>query len=148
MIYKVWIVFMALNFDHDDMAVCLDMPIYQQEMNECKAHYDSILGCKIYTVANIPPEFNGGKEKLFKFFRDKIRVSSQDIIDNNGRVLTEFVIDQDGTILGAKISQKKLQDYTILDRKILEIIYQMPKWRPARCGKINVSYLYKFPIAF
>lgn len=99
-------------------------------------------GETIYKKAEIPPEFVGGKEALFNYFKDNI--SYPDDVEE-GVVYVAFVVGSDGAIRDARVFKGVKES---MDKEALELINNMPRWDPGLIDGKPVSSVYGLPIIF
>lgn len=92
------------------------------------------------------PQFPGGPDALMAFIKGNI-VYPKLCRDAGiqGRVLVQFIVDTDGSIVEPQIV-KKVDPY--LDREALNVISIMPKWVPAEKNGQKVRARYTLPIIF
>jgi protein TonB len=87
------------------------------------------------------PEYPDGVEAFYKFIAKNFKVPEQEGL--NGKILTTFVIEIDGSITDIKI----LQDIGYgSDAEVLKVLSMSKKWIPAKLNGIAVRVLYQFPI--
>lgn len=99
-------------------------------------------GETIYKKTEVPPEFVGGKDALFKYINDNIKYP-EDV--QRGNVYIAFVITKEGTVRDARIVKGINEN---CDKEALRLINNMPAWDPGmEKGKI-VSSVYGLPIIF
>jgi len=100
----------------------------------------------IYSIAEVPAEYPGGKRQLYSFI-DSVLIYPKDALKDSiqGKVYIKFVVDRNGKAIMPKIV-KSLSPTT--DAEALRIISKMPKWTPAKQGGQNVPMYYMLPIPF
>jgi TonB family protein len=99
-------------------------------------------GETIYKKTEVPPEFVGGKDALFKYINENIKYP-EDV--QRGNVYIAFVITKEGTVRDARIVKGINEN---CDKEALRLINNMPTWDPGmEKGKI-VSSVYGLPIIF
>lgn len=99
-------------------------------------------GETIYKKTEVPPEFVGGKEALFKYINENITYP-EDV--QKGNVYIAFVVTKEGGIRDARVVKGVNEG---CDKEALRIINNMPMWDPGmQKGKI-VSSVYGLPIIF
>jgi outer membrane biosynthesis protein TonB len=99
-------------------------------------------GETIYKKTEVPPEFVGGKDALFKYINDSIKYP-EDV--QRGNVYIAFVITKEGAVRDARIVKGINEN---CDKEALRLINNMPAWDPGmEKGKI-VSSVYGLPIIF
>lgn len=99
-------------------------------------------GETIYKKTEVPPEYVGGKDALFKYINDNI--TYPDDVER-GSVYVAFVVTKDGEIRDVRIVKGVNEG---CDKEALRLIKNMPKWDAGmEKGKI-VSSVYGLPIIF
>ena len=99
-------------------------------------------GETIYRKSEVPPEFVGGKEALFNYFRDNI-VYPDDV--EEGVVYVAFVVGTDGDIRDARVFKGVKES---MDREALRLINNMPDWDPGMNEGRPVASVYGLPVIF
>lgn len=99
-------------------------------------------GETIYRKSEVPPEFVGGKEALFNYFRENI--SYPDDVEE-GVVYVAFVVGSDGEIRDARVFKGVKES---MDREALRIINNMPDWDPGLIEGQPVASVYGLPVIF
>lgn len=101
---------------------------------------------KIYEVVEVNAEFPGGTDACYKWLADHIQYPAEAQKDGiQGRVLVNFVVEQDGSITQAKAVRSPHESLT---KEALRVVNAMPKWKPAQNGGKNVSSRFILPISF
>lgn len=87
---------------------------------------------QIYVVAEKIAEFPGGMNAQFDFINKNL-IYPKECISNNieGRIILEVVIEKDGKISSAKVSESSKDKHPALIREALRLVSIMPKWTPA-----------------
>ncbi|SMO71443.1 TonB family C-terminal domain-containing protein [Solitalea koreensis] len=92
------------------------------------------------------PEFPGGMKQLVKFIGKTLRYPAFARRNRiQGKVISDFVITEDGSVSDIKVSQGIDSD---LDEEALRVIRLMPKWNPGKRDGQPVRVHYTFPIMF
>jgi hypothetical protein len=99
-------------------------------------------GETIYKKAEVPPEFVGGKEALFNYFKENITYPD-DVED--GVVYVAFVVGSDGSIRDARVFKGVKES---MDREGLRLINNMPNWDPGMMEGKTVASVYGLPVIF
>ncbi len=101
---------------------------------------------EIFIEAEKNPEFPGGQPALMKYLAESVKypVKAQ---ENNeqGRVITNFVIEKDGSIFDIKVTQGVAAS---IDAEAERIIRGMPRWNPAEQRGQKVRFRFTLPIVF
>jgi TonB family protein len=101
---------------------------------------------EVYAFVEQMPEFPGGMDAMLSFIRDGIRYPAMaKEAGVQGKVICQFVIDQDGRISQVKVLRGIGYG---CDEEALRVIRSMPAWKPGRQNGQPVRVQYNLPIAF
>ena len=92
------------------------------------------------------PQFPGGTGALMKFVSENINypvIAAENGIQ--GQVMGKFTIQEDGSIGDVEIVNQRDPS---LDKEVVRVINQMPKWTPGNLHGKNVSFYYALPVNF
>lgn len=110
--------------------------VVAQESNE--QPNDSIYEFK---DVEVKPDFKGGPEAFYKFIAKNFRSPEQEGV--NGKIITTFIIEKDGTIDDIEV----LQDVGFgSGDEIIKVLSNCPKWIPAKINNIPVRVRFQLPI--
>lgn len=100
----------------------------------------------VFTVVENMPKYPGGDQALFKYLSENIKYPESAIkTQTQGRVITQFVVDKDGSITDVKIIRGI---DPALDSEAMRVVKSMQNWTPGtQRGKI-VRVKYTLPINF
>lgn len=118
----------------------IDMVKYTENIDEPD------VDAPIVFVAEIMPEFPGGKEALLRYLATSIKyptIALQN--DIQGRVFVSFVINTKGIVEDVKISRGIDPS---LDKEAIRVVQAMPAWSPGQQGIKKVKVSYTVPINF
>ena len=101
---------------------------------------------KIFTAAEVMPEFPGGTDSIASYLRRSFQVYTTKGIKYDGKAYVNFVVNADGKILNPKIIKSTGNVY--YDDKILRVIQNMPDWMPGKDSGRKVSVYVNLPILF
>lgn len=102
----------------------------------------------IYTKADTMPNFPGGLPELMTFLFKNIQYPRQARDDyKQGKVVTKFVVDVDGSINNVTIISNTTGSKECADEAI-RVIKKMPKWLPGIINGKKVKVYYTLPISF
>ena len=94
-----------------------------------------------FKEVDIKPEYPDGVEAFYKFIAKNFKVPEEEGL--NGKIITTFVIEIDGSITDIKV----LQDIGYgSGAEVLKVLSMSKKWIPAKLNDIPVRVLYQFPI--
>ncbi|MDJ1469458.1 hypothetical protein QNI19_13895 [Cytophagaceae bacterium DM2B3-1] len=116
-----------------------------QRDRKCIMTLDETCHISVCTFPDKFPEFPGGVAELGQFIQKNIRPSKE----NNGsqsRVFLSFIVAETGKIECLRIVNKMTQEYSVMDKDVLQGMAKMPNWIPAQCNGTNVAALYSLPI--
>ena len=101
---------------------------------------------EVFQVVEQMPEFPGGMEKLMDYLSKNIKYPSIAQENNiQGRVIMEFVVNKDGSIVEPKVMRSV---DTSLDNEAMRVIKSMPKWNPGKQRGKAVRVRYTVPVLF
>ena len=101
---------------------------------------------KVYDVVKQMPEFSGGQSALFEFLSKSIRYPEAARKNSiQGRVITTFVVEKDGSISNARVVKSVNPD---LDAEALRVVNSMPNWNPGKQDGKAVRVKYTVPVTF
>jgi len=101
---------------------------------------------EVFQVVEQMPEFPGGMEKLMEYLSKNIKYPSMAQENNiQGRVIVEFVVNKDGSIVEPKVMRSV---DTSLDNEAMRVIKSMPKWTPGKQRGKAVRVRYTVPVLF
>lgn len=90
------------------------------------------------------PSFPGGMGKFFKYIFHNLKYPAADSSSNiSGKVFVEFIVEKDGSLTNAKILRP---GWAALDREVLKVIANSPKWKPGLLAGKKVRVRYTMPI--
>jgi TonB family protein len=95
---------------------------------------------------DVKPEFPGGESALMQWLAMNLRYP--DKAKENGwqdKVFVQFIVDKDGNITDIKILKGR---YPVLNKVVLRLIGNMPKWNPAIIKGKPVRAILKLPFNF
>jgi protein TonB len=101
---------------------------------------------EVFQVVEQMPEFPGGMDALMAYLSKNIKYPS--IAQGNniqGRVIVEFVVNKDGSIVEPKVMRSVDQS---LDKEAMRVISAMPKWNPGKQRGKPVRVRYTVPVLF
>lgn len=101
---------------------------------------------EVFIQVEIMPAFPGGVSEMMQFISRNIKYPVMAIESNiQGRVFVNFVVDETGDIVGAKVV-KGIDP--ACDKEALRVVNLMPKWVPGKQNGHAVRVQYTLPIVF
>jgi protein TonB len=98
------------------------------------------------TIAEVMPEFPGGKEALFAYIGKNLKYPEQAVEEGiEGVVYVTFVVEVDGSIAGVKVLRGIGGG---CDEEALRVVRGMPNWKPGMQAGKPVRVKYNLPIRF
>ena len=92
------------------------------------------------------PDFPGGMVECMKWLANNVKYPEEAIQNKKeGRVIVQFVVDKDGSIMDAKVVRSI---DPLLDKEALRVINLMPKWKPGKNQGEAVRVRYTMPVMF
>lgn len=100
----------------------------------------------VFTVVDHMPEYPGGMNACINFIKDNVRYPAEAAAKGvQGRVIVQFVVNEDGTISDPKIVRSV---DPALDAEAIRVVSSMSKWKPGLQGGQAVKVKYTLPVAF
>jgi len=115
-----------------------------KEAGSCPYEYDSLARMKVYTFVDKQPEYPGGSPALLNFIAKNFHYPEQDVFQASFQI--QFVIDEHGSVLAARIKGKKQGELTLAEQELLKVIYKMPKWKIGKCEGRKVPVKISLPL--
>ena len=101
---------------------------------------------RIYEMVEENAQFPGGDEACFKWLSEHIKYPSicqeQGV---QGRVIVNFVVNKDGSIVDVKTARSPDANLT---KEAERVVKMMPKWKPAKQGNKTVRSRFTLPVMF
>jgi len=108
----------------------------------------SVTAPKIYTTAEVAPQFPGGQHGLDNYINKNVNYPQQAIDDDvSGTVHVSFVVDEQGHVTQAKVMDAARQSDG-LDEEALRVVKNMPAWIPGKVKGKRVRTRMELPISF
>jgi len=94
-----------------------------------------------FKEVDVKPEYPGGVESFYKFIAKNFKTPEEEGL--NGKIITTFVIETDGSISNIKV----LQDVGYGSAaEVFKVLAMSKKWIPCKLKDVPVRVLYQFPI--
>ncbi|MFI5134925.1 MAG: energy transducer TonB [Chitinophagales bacterium] len=111
-----------------------------------QATNDSAKKNSVFTFVEQMPQFPGGQESLMEFLESNLQYpDSARHYDVEGRVVANFIVNEDGSICDAKIVHGLGHG---CDEEVLRVISIMPKWIPGKQNGTLVKVYFNLPVTF
>lgn len=101
-----------------------------------------------YTIAEVMPQFPGGDKALIAYLTKNIEYpiwEADQAIE--GILYVSFIVEKDGTLSHIKIL-RSVKGSKNMDKAAIDLISNMPKWRPGTQRGETVRVRYNMPIRF
>ncbi|MBP1617655.1 MAG: TonB family protein [Bacteroidetes bacterium] len=100
----------------------------------------------IICYTEVMPQFPGGEKAMMQYIRLNLKYPSQAVKDSvQGRVVTKFVVSENGEIRNAEIIKGLSPE---CDLEVIRVIKCMPNWIPATQRGRPIPIYYTLPISF
>ena len=101
---------------------------------------------RVFDVAEVMPQYEGGLEAMMKFIQKKIRYPrAPRQIGIEGTVIVRFVVNGDGSISDVQVLRGVHPDY---DKEAVRVISMLPSWRGGSHNGRPVAVRMVLPIKF
>ncbi len=114
--------------------------------NKCFSEYDVITKKQVYTYVDIKPQYGKGLSSVGQYIVKELVYPDQERFQ--ATFLIEFVINNDGELISPRIKNKQFHQLTKVEKEILMILNDMPKWKPGICDKKAVPVKVTLPLKF
>jgi periplasmic protein TonB len=132
-----------IDTDYQDPLDFKDMPAIKGEEGIIE---NDVINDSIHRNVEVPPEFIGGKEAMYKFLKDNLKFPKEEkMLGIAGTVKVLFVIDEYGSVTNIEIARSSTRNF---DKEATRVIGLMPKWKPAMQQGHKVKVYYMIPIKF
>jgi hypothetical protein len=113
--------------------------ILNPSVKKCDYYLDSLTNERIYTNADIQPQFNSGQIDLMDFYKSNASFPplENEIADTSFNTQVSFIINPNGRISQIRFVNSELKS---AEKAIIEFIKKMPPWVPGKCGTNTISY--------
>ena len=101
---------------------------------------------EVFEIVEQNPMFPGGNEALMKWLSKNLKYpASAQENGIQGRVLVQFVVNKDGSIVEPKVLRSV---DPALDKEALRVVSAMPKWQPGKQRGKTVRVRFTLPVTF
>jgi hypothetical protein len=109
------------------------------KIKKCDFYIDSLTYERIYTNADILPQFKSGQIDLIDFYKSNASFPplENEIADTSFNTQVSFIINPNGRISRIRFVNSELKS---AEKAIIELIKKMPPWVPGKCGNYFISY--------
>ena len=121
-------------------------PVEAATSNNAAAESQATKADAIHEVVDEPPSFPGGDAAQIAFLSNNLRYPAVAMEQGiQGRVVTQFVVDKDGSIPDVKVVRSL---DPMLDKEAVRLVKSMPKWTPGKLNGSPVRVKCILPISF
>ena len=90
------------------------------------------------------PEFPGGEAEMYKFIRKNLQIPAlAKEMNESMNAIVQFIIDKNGNVRDVKIIRSSS---SIINKSAMNVVNDMPKWKPGRYRGQSVDVIFKLPI--
>ena len=101
---------------------------------------------EIFEVVEQNPAFPGGDKALMAYLTKNLKYPASAQENNiQGRVLVQFVVNKDGSIVDPKVLRSV---DPALDKEAMRVVSTMPKWTPGKQRGKTVRVKFTLPVTF
>ncbi len=117
----------------------------KEELN-CSSEYDTISQRIVYLNTDTMPVFQNGKLDVLKYFKEHLMIKTK--VEFQGSVYFIFIIDVNGKPIGVRVKNKKPNQLSDIEKEGINILSNMPNWKPGKCNGVLVPVRVSIPIYF
>lgn len=106
---------------------------------------------ELLAVAEQPPEYPGGADKMMKYLMKETKLSEAACGDGYGgcqKVYIKFTVDTSGKLTDPHVTGLGANPCTGLEQELLRVIKLMPAWKPGMQDGKKVKVYYQVPVYF
>jgi hypothetical protein len=113
--------------------------ILNPNVKHCEFYIDSLTNERIYTNADILPQFKSGQVDLMDFYKASISLTplTNNISDTTFNTQVSFIINPNGRFSGIRFVKSEVKSF---EKELMQFIKKMPPWTPGKCGSNFISY--------
>lgn len=101
---------------------------------------------KVYETVEEMPEYPGGLDSLLSYLGSAEYPKMAQENDIQGLTYIEFIVDENGNVTNVKVLRSS--KHKVLDDAAIQVVKDMPKWKPGKEKGEYVKVLYTVPIQF
>ncbi|WP_129617220.1 hypothetical protein [Bacteroides cellulosilyticus] len=103
--------------------------------------YDSLTCKMVYTFVEKMPQYKGGNIAFMNEFGRKFHYEFEKHEDIQTKLRVQFVINKKGFLIGARIYNKKFEEFTNFEKEALRIISSLQNWEFGKHNNKNVDVI-------
>ena len=103
--------------------------------------YDTLTNRNVYTFVENMPQYKGGTRTFMNDFGKRFHFEFKEHEDIQTKLRVQFVIDQNGTLIGARIFDKKNDKLSNFEKEGLKTIMTMQNWESGTHNNKNVDVI-------
>jgi hypothetical protein len=96
---------------------------------------------KTFEQVETKPEFQGGKDKFYKFVGNNFKISDK---EPSGKIVAKFIIETDGGLSNIEIIKNEVG--VLSGEEFIRVLKKCPKWIPGSDKGVPVRVLFNVPI--
>lgn len=95
----------------------------------------------VYLIADVMPEFPGGKEAILSYFREHMQADA--LNSTTGKVVISFLVTETGKVKDVKVIRGSVPTLNETVRRAAE---KMPDWKPGTVARQAVKVRMQYPV--
>jgi protein TonB len=115
---------------------------------DCPEQWDSVTKMQVYLHTDKMPQYPGGAEAVIDIITSNYVTQDSKKKGYDMSFKIEFVIDQNGKMIGARIAGKKADQLTPDDKELIRVLKLLKPWKPGTCNLKPVPVLMTRDIQF
>lgn len=106
---------------------------------KCDYYLDSLTYERIYTNADMLPQFKSGQIDLMDFYKASVSLTplTNNISDTTFNTQVSFIVNPNGRISRIQFVKSEVNSY---EKDLIQFIKKMPPWNPGKCGNNFISF--------
>jgi hypothetical protein len=113
--------------------------ILNPKTKKCDYYLDSLSSERIYTNADILPQFKSGLIDLMDYYKSSLTFPPliNNLADTIFNTQVSFIINPNGRISRIQFVKSEIKSY---EKDLILFIKKMPPWKPGKCGDNFISF--------
>ncbi len=140
----------VVGFYRKELKKLLNEPVKETPVPPIKSSIESkkspVDTLAIYDMVDEHPVFQGGDDEMIQFMLKNLQFPPlEKSFEAKGRVVTQFVIERDGTVSLPTVVQSASPGF---DREAIRVVNMMPKWSPGKVDGVPVRTRVTLPLTW
>ena len=109
-------------------------------------YYDALTGEYVYSFVEQMPVYKDEKADFSNDFISLFNIDNFDVTERQTKLIIQFVIDAQGSLIGERIFNKNKDDLSIFEKSALKVVSELQEWIPGKHNNQNVNVIVTYII--